>query len=108
MLIVVFQRQGVLRAHDPIDIGNHLMRQEVCRACRKSVFRKIDGWNETVGRRDQKLAIGHFVVEQAVGDGTDVAGSRADRWIDLSCMWEVAWECRACRGGGAIDESGQR
>src|SRR5260370_7226836 len=107
MLIVVFQRQGVLRTHDPVDIGNRLVRQEVRRASCKSVFRKIDGRNETLGRGDQKLPVWHFVVEQAEGNRTDVAGSRPDRRLHLPLSGEVAGKRRATRTSGPASKRTQ-
>src|SRR5712692_4894313 len=86
MLVVVFQRQSVFRAYDPVEICNRLIRQEVRRAAGKGVFREIGGdWIDQgagVGRRKQKLAIGELVIEQTVRNGTDVAGGRADRRVD--------------------------
>src|SRR5258708_36106651 len=81
MLIVVLQRQRILRTGDPVEIGNHLMRQEVRRTGGIGVFREIDGdridGGAGVGWREQKLGVGEVVVWEAVSNWSDVARGRS-------------------------------
>jgi len=90
VLIVVLKRDGVGWSGNPIEVGDYLIRFEVGGAERERVFGESDGGNEAVGGRKEKLAVGQFVVEQTVGDGTDVTGCCADGGIDGGGIGKVA------------------
>jgi len=83
-----------------------LIGAEVGGAGSEGVFGEADRGDETVGGGDEELAVGEFVVEEAVGDGADVAGGGADRGVDWDGgSGKVAGERGTVGRSGAIDKS---
>jgi hypothetical protein len=79
VLVVILQRQGILRSRDKVKIGDRLIGTEIRGAQRIGVFRIIDRGRETISRRDQVLAVLQFVIQQGVGDGIDLTRAGTDR-----------------------------
>ena len=73
---------------------------EIGGAGRECVFGKADGGDEAVGGGEQELAVGEFVIEEAVGNGADVAGGGADGRIDGDGIGE------SCRSRGRLRRRG--
>src|SRR5580692_10564005 len=96
VLVVILEGDGVFCGGDPIEIGDGLIGAEVGGAGGECVFGKGDGGDETVGGGDEELAVGELVVEEAVGDGADVARGGADGGVDGGRIGEIA-----------VDESGE-
>src|SRR5208282_4551711 len=72
-------------------------------ALREGVFGETEGWNETVGGGKEKLAVGELVIEQTLGDGTDVAGAGTDCRINgYGGGGEIAGKGWAIRRGDAV------
>ena len=106
MLIVVLEGERVFGIDDPIEVGDGLIGEEISGADSEGVFGEVDCRDETVGGGDQELAVGELVVEQAEGDGVDVARGGADCRINLRRLGKIARESGAIRGSGAVDEGG--
>ena len=74
VLVVIFQRQDILRARGPIEVGDGLIGDEICRPEHRGILRKIIRRGDVVVIGDHVLPVRQLKLHQSKRDRTHLRG----------------------------------